>query len=180
MNFEGELRDLYRDMDGRAVVSLRLNRDPAGVEQLRGKPLDIKITRHVKKRTKDANSLLWACIGELAQVLRADKWEVYLLMLKRYGIYTSLALRKDAAEMFAKQWREVEVVDEFVSNGQPFVQMLCYYGSSTYNAEQFGILLDGVISEMKEVGLPTPDSKEMRRTLEQWEQRNGTKESAVN
>jgi hypothetical protein len=31
------------------------------------------------------------------------------------------------------------------------------------------VLLDGVISEMKEMGLDTPTSEDMKRSLEQWE-----------
>jgi hypothetical protein len=50
--------------------------------QDRGKLFDI--TEHREKRSKDANALLWACLGELAGALRSDKWTVYLQMLKRY------------------------------------------------------------------------------------------------
>ena len=47
--------------------------------------------------------------------------------------------------------------------------MLCYFGSSTYNTKEFSVLLEGVISEMKEARLETPTSEDMRRSLEQWE-----------
>ena len=51
--------------------------------------------------------------------------------------------------------------------------MLCYFGSSTLDSKEFSVLLDGVISEMKEMGLETPTSKEMQRAIERWEkQRN--------
>jgi hypothetical protein len=67
------------------------------------------------------------------------------------------------------QWRECEVIGEVNINGQKAVQMLCYFGSSTYDTKEFGRLLDGVISEMQEMGLETPASEDMRRALEQWE-----------
>lgn len=179
MNISGEIRDLYKDLSGRTVVSLVVNRNPAEIEELMGKPLDIRISRKVKKRTLDANALLWACIGDIAQALRTDKWTVYLIMLRRYGKYTYVVVRKDAVPMITRQWRETEVVGDIEVNGQPAVQMLCYYGSSTYDAEQFSVLLDGVISEMKEMKLPTPDSAEMRRTIAAMEKKEARKEGAI-
>ena len=53
-------------------------------------------------------------------------------------------------------------------NGKKAVQMLCYFGSSTYDTKEFTHLLDGIISEMKEMGLETPTTADMRRSLELW------------
>jgi hypothetical protein len=51
--------------------------------------------------------------------------------------------------------------------------MLCYFGSSTYDSKEFSILLNGVISEMEEMGLATPKSEEVERMLIQWEKSCG-------
>ena len=56
-------------------------------------------------------------------------------------------------------------------NGRESVQLLCYYGSSTYDTKQFSVLLDGIIYEMKEIGIPTPTSEEMRRSIDEWEKK---------
>ena len=56
-------------------------------------------------------------------------------------------------------------------NGSNAVQMLCYFGSSTLDTKEFSVLLEGVVSEMKEMGLTPPPSKEMRRCLEQWQKK---------
>ena len=61
------------------------------------------------------------------------------------------------------------MIGEIDVNGQKGVQMLCYFGSSNYNTKEFSVLLDGVVSEMKEMGIEAPASKEMRRALELWE-----------
>ena len=47
--------------------------------------------------------------------------------------------------------------------------MLCYFGSSTYDTKEFSVLLDGVISEMREIGLQPPPTEEMKRALETWQ-----------
>ena len=129
------------------------------------------VSPHKEKRSLNANGLLWMCLGEIASALRADKWDVYLQMLKRYGTYTHICVHPKAVEAVKKQWREVEEVGRGTVNGVESVQLLCYFGSSTMNSKEFSVLLDGVISEMKEMGLPTPD-RDLERVLKQLEETN--------
>ena len=129
------------------------------------------VSPHKEKRSLNANGLLWMCLGEMANALRADKWDVYLQMLKRYGTYTHICVHPKAVEAVKKQWREVEEVGRGTVNGVESVQLLCYFGSSTMNSKEFSVLLDGVISEMKEMGLPTPD-RDLERVLKQLEETN--------
>ncbi len=128
-----------------------------------------EVKEYHPRRSKDANAMLWACLGELAEKLRADKWEIYLLMLRRYGRYTYICVRPSVVEAMKRQWRECEVVGEVEIGGEKAVQMLCYFGSSTYDTAEFSRLLDGVIGEMKEIGLAPPPDKETRAALERWE-----------
>lgn len=155
------------------LISFEVEDAPEVFDKTKDKPLNIEIKQFREGRSKDANALLWACIGEIAVALRTDKWSVYLLMLKRYGQYTYICVPPQAVDMVKRQWREVEEIGDIKINGRDAIQLLCYYGSSTYNTQQFSVLLDGVISEMKEIGLETPTSEDMRRSLEEWERRNG-------
>lgn len=162
----------YHDIATRKwLISFEIEEPPAIYDKTKDKPLNLDVKQFREGRSKDANALLWACLGEIAASLRTDKWSVYLQMLKRYGQYTYVCIPPQAVEMVKKQWREVEEVGEITINGREAVQLLCYYGSSTYDTKQFSILLDGVISEMKEMGLPTPTSEEMRRSLDEWEKK---------
>jgi len=40
------------------------------------------------------------------------------------------------------------------------------------------VLLEGVVSEMREMGLDTPPSQDMRRALEQWEKMQNEKHNS--
>lgn len=126
---------------------------------------------HREKRSLTANGMLWACIGDIAKAMKPplDKWEVYLMMLKRYGKYTYICVKPSAVETFKKTWRECEELGEIEINGSKAVQLLAYFGSSTYDSKEFSELLDGVISEMVQMGLQPPPSSEMRRLIEQME-----------
>ena len=170
----GALTDVSKDWKtGRFRLTFEINEDITGsVDSLsKCEKLTLKATKYRKKRSLDANALLWKCLGDIAQALRIDKWQVYLMMLKRYGKFTHIVVKENAVEAVKKQWRECEIVGEITVNGQKAVQMLCYFGSSTLDTKEFSVLLDGVISEMKEMGLETPVSEDMKRALEMWEKR---------
>ena len=127
-----------------------------------------EIKEYKEKRSLNANALLWKCLGDLANALRSDKWTVYLQMLKRYGTYTYICVKPKVVEAVKKQWRECEEIGTINIDGQEAVQLLCYFGSSTMNTKEFSVLLEGVISEMKEMGLDVPD-KDLERVVKQLE-----------
>lgn len=179
MEFTGKFLNIKKDWQTDQFQITFSMDDPGAVNEIYKiqdcKKLKIKAVQYRKKRSLDANGLLWHCLGMMAAALRADKWDVYLQMLKRYGHYTYILAKPNAVEGVKEQWRESEVIGEINVNGQKSVQMLCYFGSSTYNTKEFSVLLDGVISEMKEMGLDVPTPRDMERALEMWEQMNGKK-----
>jgi hypothetical protein len=170
METVGILKGAARDLvSGNWIISFETQTLPILGDLTGGNALDITAKRHRAKRSKNANALLWECIGRMAKALCADKWDIYLQMLKRYGEFTYVCVKPGAVEMLKKQWRECEEIGPIMVNGTAAVQLLCYYGSSTYNTKQFSTLLDGVISEMREMGLDVPGDEHLKAALEQWE-----------
>lgn len=131
--------------------------------------LMVELKKYKSHRSLDANAMLWACLQELANAQNADKWDLYLLMLRRYGKYEYVAVRDEVVQVFMGAWRECEIVGRIETTKGPMTQLLCYYGSSMYNTQEFSRLLDGVLDEMKQSGLQPPPSEAMRRALELWE-----------
>lgn len=178
MDVTGKILSVQRDWkNGKINITFQLNEEPTEEINKLGQceKLSIVAKKFRKKRSLDANALLWLCLGQIASEINSDKWSVYLQMLKRYGKYTYICVKPSVVEAVKSQWRESEEIGEVDINGQKAIQMLCYFGSSTYNTKEFSVLLDGVISEMKEMGLQTPTSAEMERALEQWEKQNSGK-----
>ena len=174
MEFIGKLVSVVREWkSGKINITFSAQHTPSEseIEFLQDKELRIKATKYYKHRSLDANALLWACIEEIAAKLIQDKWNVYLMMLRRYGRYTYIAAKPSAVEAIKAQWREAEEIGEVYVNGQKAVEMLCYFGSSTYNTHEFSILLEGVLQEMDDLGIPRPPSDDMQRALQLWEKR---------
>ena len=173
MEFSGRFTNLVRDWRSNELqITFAVNESltDAQIDEIKDvEKLIVKATKHRERRSLDANGLLWHCLGQIAVALNTDKWDVYLTMLKRYGKFTYIVVRESAVEAVKKQWRTSEVVGNVTVNGQKGVQMLCYYGSSTMNTKEFSTLLEGVISEMQEMGLQPPLPKDVRAALERYE-----------
>lgn len=168
MEVKANLTDVSFGADGKERLTFTLN-SRVDVAELKDRDLRLTAKRWREKRSLDANGLLWSCLDKIAASLRTDKWEVYLLMLKRYGKFTYLIVPTHAVEATQAMWRESEVVGEIDVNGRKATQILCYFGSSTYDTAEFSRLLDGVIDEMKQMGLKTPEQEETDRILAEWE-----------
>ena len=173
MEFTGQITNVNRDFStGKVNITFSVNENSAlaEIDSLMGcEKLSVKAAKYRKSRSLDANKMLWACIGEIADALHADKWEVYLRLLRRYGQYTYICVKPRVVESVKEQWRESEIIGEVEIGGEKAVQMLCYFGSHTYNTLEFSKLLDGTLEEMKELGLSIPPSEDMRRALEAWQ-----------
>ena len=172
MEFTGKIAAITKDWNTEQLQVVFTVNEPSAIDSIlamqKCEKLSIKAVRFKTRRSTDANAMLWKCLGEMAAALTADKWDIYLKMLKRYGKFTYICVHPSAVESVKKQWRECEEVGEIKINGQKAIQMLCYYGSSTYDTQEFSVLLNGVISEMREMGLPVPTTERMQHALEEW------------
>lgn len=63
-----------------------------------GKPLQLELKLVRKNRSLDANAALWFLLNEMAAKLRTNKDALYLEMLSRYGVFTHIIAKHNAAE----------------------------------------------------------------------------------
>lgn len=140
-----------------------------GVDKL----LTVEIKPFRKARSLDANAYLWVLVGEIAAVLKTDSESVYEQMLERYGSFVNLPIWKPELENERKKHRlciengETVLTDKH-GNEQVFVWCKCYRGSSEYDTTEMARLLDGVISEAKELGIDTRTPREIAEMKSRW------------
>lgn len=135
--------------------------------------LTIEIKKHYEKRSKDANSYLWALCGELAEKIGSTKESVYRQHILNVGVYRAIEIEETAAETLIKGWQMngigwiAERVDYGAHDG--FVLVNFYYGSSVYNTKQMSRLLDSVIEDCQEQGIQTATPDEVANMKSLWE-----------
>lgn len=120
-------------------------------EQDREKVFEIKERK--LKRTLTQNAYYWTLTGELARALRTTPEETHKAMILRYSTYEVVSVRSDIdVKPFFKYYRSIGTGEV---NGRTFTHYAIYKGSSEMDSKEFSQLLDGLISECQEVGIPT-------------------------
>lgn len=134
---------------------------------------DCEIKKHRKKRSLDANNYAWLLMDRIAKAVRSQKDEVYLQMLERYGSFFYLPVQTAKVEEVTPLFRIVHDrggVNLTTESGKQVEcrQLQCYKGSSLYDTKEMSELLDGIVSEAKELGIETETPEEIERMKSQW------------
>jgi hypothetical protein len=132
------------------------------------KLIAIEVSQQKRKRSLDANGMLWAICTQIAAAIKSSKDEVYLTMLERYGVFTHIIVKAEAVERIQKEWRTCRVLGEVTVNGKTGIQIQCYYGSHLYDSKEFSVLLDGVISEAREMGIEVISEQDKQLLIQEW------------
>lgn len=162
---KGKITAIHPILPKTVAVTIQVAATPQNLERYMDKPLEITFEEYREKRSLQANKFLWACIGDICNAVHEDKDRVYLDLLRHYGQYTLIRIPAEALDILKRQWRETEVVGEI--DGK--IDVLCYFGSHTYNSKEFARLLDGVKEMMRSAGLEPPPDEEMKAIIERME-----------
>ena len=137
------------------------------VDELKDKDkLSIEVKTYRHHRSLNANAYCWKLIGEIADLMRASKETIYLLMLKRYGQSELISVLSHVPiENYVKYY---EAAGESKLNGKTFTHYRVYKGSSEFDTREMSILIDGVVSEAKDLGIQTETPDELARLKSLW------------
>ena len=127
------------------------------------KVYDVEIKIHREKRSLNANSYCWKLCSEIASAINSDKDSVYLLMLKRYGVSDLIPISNQVPIDDYIKYYDIE------SRTDKYTWYKIYKGSSKYDTKEMSVLLNGIVSECKEMGIPTKEDLEIERMVKEWE-----------
>lgn len=172
MNITGKIKAVQRDwITGKWNITFEVNEFPSSEVQELSKQgnLNIEVKRYKKKRSLDSNAYLWVLLQKIAEATQSDKWSIYMQMLQRYSReFTFVICKEQAVERLKELYRTCVDLGEVKVNGTEGHQIQVYFGSSSFDSKAMAVLLDGVISECKELGIDTLPPKEIERMMEKW------------
>jgi hypothetical protein len=128
--------------------------------------IDIELKEHKEKRSLNSNSYAWVLITKIADVLRANKEDVYLEMLKRYGQSEIVSVLSSID--ITGYFKYYDVAGTSTLNGKEFTHYKCFKGSSEYDTREMSILIDGIVSEAKTLGIETLSKEELENLKNMW------------
>ncbi len=149
-------------------LELRITIDKCDISEILSseKPLVVKIEPVKKRRSLDSNAYCWVLIGQIADILRASKEEIYFNMLKNYGQSTVVSVLSEInVTGFFKYYEEFGKGEV---KGKDFTHYKVYKGSSEFDTREMAVLIDGVISEAQELGIDTRTPEEVEKMKALW------------
>lgn len=137
--------------------------------------IDVNIRKHQEEKTDNQRKYFWALIGEIRITLKNGTTEndVYLSILRDYGVSEWIALPKDQIYIAKSYYRIVEDKGSSVlrtPSGRELEvrQLKCWKGLSAYTTEESCMLIDGAIEECKSLGIQTDTPEEIKKMKEVW------------
>lgn len=128
---------------------------------------DVEIKEHREKRSKNANSYMWELVTQIADVLGTTKDEIYLQELEKYGqsmlIPVLVGRKPDGYFKYYKHYKTGSV------NAQSCDWYIVYKGSSEYDTREMSILLNGIVSDCRELDIPTLEDIRIQELIDDWE-----------
>lgn len=170
-----------QDQFGKKKVQLVLNVAEEGEKNLldsveylvNAKKLKVEVDREYEHRSLNANAMFWVMCQLLAQAIGGSNEETYLRLLEDYGVIRIVTVDEEgAADLYSillQNYRKVEILGRVLIGGKPCFQFKCFVGSHAYNTKQMSRLLDGVLQECRELGIPTEVPSEVERAKQEWD-----------
>lgn len=132
--------------------------------------LSIELKKAKKKRSLNANAYAWVLIGEIANALHTSKEDVYRHFINDRGIYRVITIDKQAADTFIKVWNERGIgwICEKADEKNGYIDLIAYYGTSSYNTKQMAVFIDYIVEEARNLGIETLTAYELENLKNSW------------
>ena len=157
-------------------LMLKVNRRDATAfidEMKDGKVYEADLKEHRQKRSLDANAYAWVLMGKLANKVGLPKEDVYREFVKDVGDnYEIIPIRNDAVVGWISAWQDrgtgwvCDILGESKLDG--YTNVICYYGSSTYDSKQMSRLIDLIVWECKNQNIEVMTPAELAILMDRW------------
>lgn len=144
------------------------------------KTYEITIGKESKKRSNDANAYYWQLIGQLSAKVNIAPKDIYRSHIKDVGgNYEIVPIKEEAVDFWINAWESKglgwcsEALGESKLRG--YMNVVCYYGSSTYDTRQMSRLIELCVQDCKEQGIETMTPAELAQLIESGGYKNDSK-----
>lgn len=187
MESKAKLVDVSRDYrNGKPILSFIIEDiDYADIENLRDRELKLRVTRYFERRSLNANAYFHLLNDQIAKALGNSRFYQKNLLLARYGqreiaddVPITLTTKAPPEYMMEQEFihsflAEIrEKINQATGETSTWYFYKIYRGSHTYNTQEMAQLIDGTVSEAKELGIETLTPRELARMEAEWNQKS--------
>ena len=137
------------------------------------KKYTVTIKEFRKKRSLDANAYAWVLMNKLADKLNMGVRDLYRHYIPDIPENSQVVcVPTEAVEKLQSGWEHNGIgwcSDTLKSKLPGCTNVVLYYGSSTFDQKQMGVLLDLIIADCKQVGVEYLTPEELERLKGEWD-----------
>lgn len=136
------------------------------------KPHRLKLTEWREKRSLSANSYAWTLLNKLSAALHLPPEEIYRNLIPDVGDNNvTVLIDPRAVKHFRETWEAQGVgwVTKTLGAYRGMIEVMAYYGSSTYDTAQMSRLLELIIAECKAQNIEYLPPDKLAAMLEDWD-----------
>jgi hypothetical protein len=125
-----------------------------------------EIKEYREKRSLDANAYFWTITGKFAAKTGIPIKTIYQQYIQNIGDnFEIIPVRIDAKDRWIKNWESRGLGwvcnDLETSKLDGYTNIVCYYGSSTYDTAQMSRLIDFAVQDCKDQGIETATPEQL-------------------
>lgn len=138
--------------------------------------LEITIQPKQNKRSIDANAYCWVLCDKIAEVLSSTKEEIYREYIKKVGVFEIVPIKEQAVQFYMERWEKngigwvCEILGKSKLKG--YVNVITYFGSSTYSIDEMKRLIEEIVIDAKDLGIDTRTPDEIANMINLWGKRD--------
>lgn len=177
---QGTLKDLSLSLSGRQRLTIEIDGDfQEDFQALKDSICDIEIKKHREKRSRNANAYFHVLVNKIASKLHEGNEERKKKLVVDYGalardddgqiIGVMLPAKVNADHIYKYN----KAFDEKVMNGKRYICYLLYKETHTMDTKEMARLIDGTVSDAKELGIETLPPAELERMKQEWRNYHG-------
>ena len=184
MKAKGQVKDISLDYKTKATeLTLTADCRPEDAEKLLDKELSIELKEYRQKRSLDANAYHWVLCTKIADAVGTSAVRVHNDMLRKYGqieLVDGQAVYIVIPDTDEAQARVDEAMTYHIrptsqvkpgKDGKMYRTYMMLRGSHDYDTKEMSTLIDGVVSEAKELGIETMTPDRIKEMMAAYEER---------
>lgn len=136
------------------------------------KPFIMTVEKQKRQRSLNANAYCWILCHKIAEKVGATKEAVYRKNIMEVGSFDVVEIAETALKKWIANWssRGLGWIAEPLgkSDKEGYVNVINYYGSSTYDTQEMARLVDALVQEARTLGIETMTPAELSMIKTSW------------
>jgi len=169
----GRLIDLNTGRNQKQRITVEIDEDfTESFDALKDTDINVEVKKYRNRRSLDANAYAWVLIDKIASALSLNKVDVYRNAIKNIGgVSDTVCIIENAADKLISGWTAKGLgwqAERTESKIDGCVNVILYYGSSTYDTKQMSDLIESLVFDAENLGIETLTPDELERINQEW------------